>query len=395
MKRAGCNPPRDGFTTGSAVTAAAVAALTALLTGESLRSADIPLPPGENGVTPETRLTVPITFSGRATAGGIKTGYAGVTKDGGDDPDATHGMLLTARVARTPFIGAAPPLRLTETITLHAGEGIGIATLPGLPVAVGEMAVNPAPRRQLTAALCETAARFGRAHPIHCLISAPEGEKRARNTLNQRLGIIGGISILGTRGTVRAFSSEAWQATITQALDVAKALGCRTVAFSTGRRSETALRRRLPGLPPQAFIQAADHAGFATREAAKRDFSEIIWGCFPGKLLKLAQGLAWTHARAASPDFALLKTFCVRNLVPDRVISGALALPTVLGALELVHENSPSKHAAVIQAMARHAAAAVGSMASPEGPGPAIRIYAFDMGGHLLAEGCKWTSDET
>ncbi|MDL2209931.1 cobalt-precorrin-5B (C(1))-methyltransferase CbiD [Desulfovibrio sp. OttesenSCG-928-O18] len=395
MKRTPTSEPREGFTTGSAVTAAAVAALTALLSGECPGETDIPLPPDENGVTPEPRLTVPVTLCERLTENGGETGYAEVTKDGGDDPDATHGMLLTARVAREAFASDTPPLRLTETVTLYAGEGIGTATLPGLPVAIGEMAVNPAPRRQLAAALNETAARFGYGGPIHCLITAPEGEKRARHTLNGRLGIVGGISILGTRGTVKAFSSEAWQATICQALDVAKALGCRTVAFSTGRRSEKALCERLPELPPQAFIQVADHAGFAVREAAKREFAEILWGCFPGKLLKLAQGLAWTHARAAAPDFSLLKTFCLQNSVPERVISGALAVPTVLGALEVVHDYSPRKHAGVIQAMAKHAAASVSAMADPEGNVPRVCVYAFDMQGRLLAKGYKWHSSET
>ncbi|CAK7022690.1 MAG: Cobalt-precorrin-5B C(1)-methyltransferase [Desulfovibrio sp.] len=389
--------PREGFTTGSAVAAAAKAALTVLL-GERVEGfVTIPLPPDENGSPRPGSLTIPVTEARllpENAPSGSRIGTATVVKDGGTDPDATHRMAFIAEVSFAPFpplTGNAPPLQLDETVTLSSGGGIGTATLPGLPVAVGELAVNPGPRRQIALALRETLAEYEaqngpRNTPIHCRITAPEGEKRAKHTLNERLGIIGGISILGTGGTVKPFSSAAWQETIRQALEVAKATGNETIALTTGRRSEKALQNHLPYMPPQAFVQVADYAAFSVTEAAKRDFTAIAWACFPGKLLKLAQGEGWTHAKGSAPDFTLLETICRAVTVPNHVIKAAVLLPTVQGALELVRADSPKRHAAVMQLLAKQAAAALRGMIEPASP-LSITLYAFDMQGRLLAKG--------
>ena len=205
---------REEFTTGSAVSAATAAALAVLLAGEAPEQMTIPLPPDENGVIPGTRLQVPVSFCERIMSNGTAFGYAGVIKNAGDSPDVTDGMLFTAHVARDiahipPALReeARAPLSLGNGITLYAGPGIGIATLPGLPIAVGEMAVSPAPRRQIAAALLEIAGLWGYHGQIHCRLAALDGKTRAKQTLNARLGISGGISILGARGTVKAFSA--------------------------------------------------------------------------------------------------------------------------------------------------------------------------------------------
>lgn len=374
---------REGFTTGSAASAAAAAALEALLSGKAASIREIAAP--DTGQFPCARLRIPLAESGISLEDGLAVGFASVVKDGGDDPDATSGMTITAHVADRPIASALPPLVLDERITLYAGPGIGEVTLPGLPVAVGEMAVNPAPRRQIAAALREVAAQFGHSGPIHCRITAPEGEKRAKHTLNPRLGIHGGISILGTGGTVKPFSAEAWQATISQGLDVAMALNCATVCLTTGRRSERALQAVFPELPPCAFIQAADHAGFAVKAAVEHGFSRIVWGCFPGKLLKLAQGLAWTHARSSSPDLDLLAALCRKAGFAEDAIAEALNLTTVNGALELLATTDAEAASLVIRLMAERAAAAIRTMIKDVDARPGIVVYAFRMEGSLVA----------
>ncbi|SBV96076.1 putative cobalt-precorrin-6A synthase (deacetylating) [uncultured delta proteobacterium] len=385
-------PPREGFTTGSAVSAAAAAALAVLLSDERPSHLSIPLPPDENGAVPEGRLAIPLDFCERIAENGATLGYAGVIKDAGDDPDVTDGMLLTVHAALDaahfpPHLlkEGCVPLPLGSGITLHAGPGIGRATLPGLPVAVGEMAVNPAPRRQIAAALKETASRLGYDGPIHCRLAALGGESRAQRTLNPRLGVLGGISILGTRGTVKPFSADAWKTTIRRSLDLAAALGCDTVCLTTGRRSEAAMRMLFGELADQAFIQVADHAGFALGEAAARGFSRILWGCFPGKLLKLAQGLAWTHAHDASPDFALFSRFCAEAGLPHPVCTEAARMPTVTGALETVFAFSPDAYCEVIRIIGKNALGAMRAMAAQKGSVTDIRLYVFDMQGNLLA----------
>lgn len=383
---------REGFTTGSAVAAAAAAALSILLTGEHLSHVSIPLPPDKNGTFPEQRLGIPISFCERVTGNGAAVGYAGVIKDAGDDPDITNGMLLTVHVAKYPahfptyFLETiAAPLFLTDDITLYAGPGIGIVTLPGLAVPVGEMAVNPTPRRQIAAALEETAVAWGYTGPIHCRLAALDGEACAQRTLNPRLGIAGGISILGTQGTVKPFSTEAWKATVDHALDMALRLGCDTVCLTTGRRSEDAMRTLFPDLKPQAVIQAGDHVGHAVKAAADRGFARIHWGCFPGKLLKLGQELAWTHAHASPLSFTLLEEFCVKAGLPGNIIAEAMGMPTVTGALETVRAASKEKHAAVITVMAQKALKSLRSMTGRNDSLPGISLYAFDITGELLA----------
>ena len=392
MNTSGPKILREGFTTGTAMAAAAAGALTALLGGGAMESLSVPLPPGGAGASRDGRITIPLGFCRRIEEDGHLLGYAGVIKDAGDDPDVTDGMLLTVHAARD---AAHFPARFHEEcrsildldtgIWLYAGPGIGVVTLPGLPVAVGEMAVNPAPRAQIAAALREVARLRGYRGPIHCRLAALEGEERAKRTLNPRLGVTGGISILGTRGTVRPFSTEAWKATIRQAMNVAEAHGCQTVCLTTGRRSEDAMRALFPDLEPQAFIQVADHAGFAVAEAASHGFTRILWGCFPGKLLKLAQGKTDTHARESAPDFSLLTRFCREAGLDAERADTLLALPTVVGALETLRESDPEIYRKILDIMAENAGRTIVAML-PDGTRPEIGLHALDMRGNLLAK---------
>ncbi len=285
-----------------------------------------------------------------------------VIKDGGDDPDATHKLRLEAialpedaaledlapeyaAAFKRPAEVNAPPLVLAPGLTLYPGPGIGLVTLPGLPVPPGEAAINPQPRRQILKALQSALADYPPHGPLKIYLRAPEGHKKAALTLNSRLGIQGGISILGTSGIVKPYSHSAWQAVIAQSAEQAVTLGISSLAFSTGRRSELALQREFPALPPQAFIQAADYAAFAVREACRPGVEHIIWGCFSGKLLKLAQGLEWTHANSAETDLDLLRGITARK-APQTAQALArneawLKCPTAQGLFDLLEAENP------------------------------------------------------
>ncbi|MBD5646858.1 MAG: cobalt-precorrin-5B (C(1))-methyltransferase [Desulfovibrio sp.] len=371
-------PLREGFTTGTAATAAALAALSLLMKGYAPPTVPAPLPPIK-GERPRAWLDVPVALcahgpapelAGQAQPVGLPCAHARVRKDGGDDPDATTGALITASVFLRK--DAAQP-----GIRLEGGPGVGRVTLPGLPVAVGEPTINPSPQAQLRFGLENALKSRPGAAPraLTVILSVPGGEELARHTLNPRLGIVGGISILGTQGTVRPYSHAAWRATVAQGLSVARATGCRCLCLSTGRRSEVLLMRRYPELPPQAFIQAADFACFALSAAGELAPDRLVWGCFFGKLAKLAQGLAYTHAREAPLDMEALAALCAG--------AGAACAPaiarcvTAAHALELLLDD-PAGPAAL---------AAVGAKAQATAQrfaGRPVRIHLFHTDGREL-----------
>ncbi len=352
---------REGFTTGTAAAGAAKAAAMLLLSGELLEIVDVPLPGGG-------RLALPVA---EARLEG-ETAYAAVIKDGGDDPDATHGAAIGCRVRRCPEAGEGG-------VAVTGGPGVGWVTLPGLPVAVGRAAINPAPLAQIRAAVAEAAARAGQAGGLRAEVTVPGGEAMARKTLNPRLGIVGGISILGTSGIVRPFSHAAWEASIAEALDVARALAHDTVGFSTGRRSEALLRRQLPELAETACVQAADCLAFALGAAAGRGFRDIAWACYPGKLVKMAQGLANTHAHQGDMDFSALAGWCREAGWPEAACRAAGAANTARHAFELA-KGAPAR-AALAQVLAGEA---LGHMRRFAGPGPRLRLFVFDFDGTPL-----------
>ena len=280
---------RIGFTTGSSATAAAKAGVLFLVRGERPKRVGIPCPEGH------VRLVVRLeSLEAETLPTGSPSVRVTVRKQAGDDPDATHDAVISARVHLEPWP--------RPEVVIRGGNGVGVVTRPGLPVSVGQAAINPGPLRQIQRAVLETLEQLGCTARVHVLVEAPRGEELAAKTLNSRLGIIGGISILGTRGTVKAFSHAAWKETIIQCLDVARAEGLDTVVLSTGGRGQRFLEAALPRLPKTAFIQAGDHPGFAMRQAALRGMRKVIWGGFWGKLVKMAQGRPQTHARLFAVD---------------------------------------------------------------------------------------------
>ncbi|EPR42117.1 cobalt-precorrin-6A synthase (deacetylating) [Desulfovibrio sp. X2] len=360
---------REGFTTGTAAAAAAKAATLALLgllrpgarepgdAADTPLLVDTPLPTG-------ARLDVPVERATREGWGEDEAVRGLVIKDGGDDPDATHMARIEALVRLSDVPG----------VSVDGGRGVGRATLPGLPVAVGEAAINPAPRGQIAAAVAEALAQAQGAAGADVLIEVPEGERIAEKTMNARLGILGGISILGTRGTVRPFSHEAWTASVAQAMDVAKALGATTIALCTGGRSERFLRENLPALglpdmPEHSIVQAADFFAFACREAASRGFARMVWGVFFGKLVKQAQALPNTHAHSAALDLDFLARRARAAGVAEPLAAQLPACATARHALEILRP-SPALPGLLHELCRLAARAAAGFAASPQTDAP-------------------------
>lgn len=276
---------RKGWTTGACACAAAGAAVRALLDGKFAEDVTITLPGGE---TPSFAL------SSAELAGGSAT--AGVIKDAGDDPDVTHGAEIVVTV-RHGEAGSG--------IAFRAGVGVGAVTLPGLPVDVGEPAINPAPRRMMTDTVIAAAREHNVSPDFELTISIPGGGALAEKTMNGRLGIIGGLSILGTTGIVRPFSCSAWIHAIHSAIDVARAGGETHIAASTGATSEDAVRD-LHNLPDTALIEMGDFAGGLLKYLRRNPVARLtIAGGF-GKLTKLAQGAMDLHSDRSEVDFVNL-----------------------------------------------------------------------------------------
>ena len=268
-------PLRRGWTTGACATAAAKAAFTALLTGEFPDPVEITLPGGQ---TVAFALAVNRKDDGTATAG--------VIKDAGDDPDVTHGALVLATVRQ----GAAG-----SGVQFKAGPGVGTVTLPGLPVPPGEPAINPVPRKMMKAAIAEVASALGGPSDVEIEIAIPHGEEMAAKTLNARLGIVGGLSILGTTGVVIPYSCAAWIASIHNGIDVARATGITHVAGATGRTSEAAVKT-LYDLPETALLDMGDFVGGTLKYLRTHPVPRVTIAGGIAKITKLAQGMLDLHS---------------------------------------------------------------------------------------------------
>jgi cobalt-precorrin-5B (C1)-methyltransferase len=278
-------PLRRGWTTGACATAAAKAAYAALLTGEFPDPVAVTLPRGDR-----------VSFALALTRNDAGSASAGVIKDAGDDPDVTHGALIVATVrAGAPGSG----------VTFRAGPGVGTVTRPGLAIAPGEPAINPVPRRMIRDAIAEVAASARRAADVEVEIAIPGGEELAAKTLNGRLGIVGGLSILGTTGIVVPYSCSAWIASIHRGIDVARAAGLVHIAGATGTSSEAAVRK-LYDLPETALIDMGDFVGGMLKYARAHPVARITIAGGVAKMTKLAQGLLDLHSKRGEVDLVAL-----------------------------------------------------------------------------------------
>ena len=278
-------PLKRGWTTGACATGAARAAFEALLTGQFPDPIPVALP---KGLRPEFALATHEL--------GADFARAGIIKDAGDDPDVTHGALVIATVRLAP---------LDAGVTFQAGEGVGIVTRPGLPLPVGEPAINPAPRAMIRANLEEVAARLDASVDAIVEISVPGGERIAKRTANGRLGIIGGLSILGTTGIVIPYSCSAWIHSIHRGVDVARASGCAHIGAATGETSEAAIRA-LYGLPDHALIEMGDFVGGLLKYLREHPVQRLTIAGGPAKMTKLAEGKLDLHSKRGAVDLAAL-----------------------------------------------------------------------------------------
>jgi cobalt-precorrin-5B (C1)-methyltransferase len=278
-------PLRRGWTTGSCAAAAAKAAFAALVTGEFPDPVEVTLPRGER---PSFALAMTRTGEGAATAG--------VIKDAGDDPDVTHGALVCA----TLRVGAPG-----SGVTFRAGEGVGTVTRAGLPIPPGEPAINPVPRQMIRDAIAEIAAATGRAADAEVEISIPGGEALAAKTLNGRLGIIGGLSILGTTGIVVPYSCSAWIHSIHSGIEVARAAGLTHIAGATGASSEAGAQK-LYDLPEIALIDMGDFVGGMLKYLRRHPVPRVTIAGGVAKMTKLAQGFTDLHSKRGAVDLAEL-----------------------------------------------------------------------------------------
>lgn len=287
MKKTTRKGTRTGFTTGACAAAAARAATLGLVSGQVPDSVECLLPNGQ-------RVGFPVTDGRRD---GL-CAHAVVIKDAGDDPDCTHGAHLTADVCLLP---EAPGRML-----LKAGVGVGTVTMAGLGLEVGSPAINPVPRRNIEDNVRAAVDSLLESQGLEVTISVPEGEVMAKKTLNARLGIIGGISILGTTGIVHPYSTASFRASVIQGIEVAVAQGQDTVVLTTGGRTEKFVMRELPHLAPVCFVQMGDFLRYALDTVVKEGIRHVVIGAMVGKLTKMAQGETITHAGRAQVDIGLL-----------------------------------------------------------------------------------------
>ncbi len=356
---------RTGFTTGACAAAAAKGAALMLTHQITIREVSIELPGGASAT---------FSLSGQLYSPGQARCF--VVKDAGDDPDITNGAEIHAAVSQLPndTCGA-------KSVVIAGGKGIGRVTKPGLAVAPGEWAINPVPQRMITDAVLQVISPQA---SVQVEISIPDGEERAKKTLNARLGILGGLSILGTTGIVRPISAKAWTDTLDAALDVAKACNCCTVVLSTGRTSEMAVQNyeRVKGqgsriqqatlfdapipldsdsvlLKEEAYIMMGDHIAYALKACQTRGFTAPIIACQFAKLLKIACGHENTHAAASELDLATLLGWATAANIAPAIIASieqantareiAIACSFDSALLDLVFQQAA-------QAVARHAA---------------------------------------
>lgn len=308
-------PLRSSYTTGTCATAAARAALECLLSGETPECITIELP---CGIT--ARLPVECSAAGEGWAS------ASVRKEAGDDPDVTNGCLITVRIA---------PNR-TGDLRFLQGEGVGRITLPGLGLEIGEPAINATPRRMIRLALQE---RY--TDGLDITVSVERGREIAARTFNPKLGIVDGISIIGTSGIVRPFSNEAFVASIRKEIEVAHAVGCPQLVINSGAKSESYVRREFPALPPQAFVHYGNFIGETLTAAADCGFREVTMGIMLGKAVKLAEGHLDTHSKKVVMNKEFLQTLALRSGCTETTLTriGSVTLARELWTVLPVEER--------------------------------------------------------
>lgn len=307
-----------GYTTGTTATAATKAALYALL-GNQVKEVQVSLPKGKSATLKVAWTRVE---NGKVTCAAVK--------DGGDDPDVTHGAEICSTVSFSDSAGL---------VKIDGGQGVGRVTKPGLGLEVGKAAINPTPMEMLRQAVQEVAAEHLKKRGVDVIISVPKGEELAKKTDNPRLGILDGISILGTTGIVLPYSTASFAASIRQSLDVAIAAGADTAILTTGGRSED-FAKTLFTLPEHCFVQMGDFSGYSVRQAASKKMRKVVIAGFIGKLTKMAMGVKQTHVRGSHVDMEFMAGLAEKCGADTRVLAEIRQANTARHVGEIVAKNN-------------------------------------------------------
>jgi len=353
---------RKGFTTGANAAAAVRAAVVGLVSGAVPAEIEALLPNG-------SRICF-VVHDGKSDA---KTAHAMCIKDAGDDPDCTDGAHLTADVCVLEG-------QMGEVL-LKGGEGVGVITMRGLGLAVGGAAINPVPRKNIADNVREVAADLLVKHGLEITISVPDGEEMAKKTLNDRLGIIGGISILGTTGIVHPYSTAAFRASVVQGVEVAANQGQDTVVLTTGGRTEKFVIASLPQLEPACFVQMGDFLGPALDACVNEGIAHIVIGGMVGKLTKMAQGEVITHANRKAVNTDLLADIARSCGAPEDVCQEISEAETARFAAERMEDLGLD--AAFYQALAQRT---IDTLMARYPNTFDLRVMVCDFSGNQLAD---------
>lgn len=313
---------RTGYTTGTSASAATKASLLALISSQIYNTVEVVLPKGKMA-----KLKIAwIRFSQNS-----QSVTSAVIKDAGDDPDVTHGAEICSTVSLTIEKGR---------IEIDGGLGVGRVTRPGLGLEIGHAAINPVPKKMIEQVVLDSAKSILPYNGIKVIISVPKGVELAKKTDNPRLGIVGGISILGTTGIVFPYSTASFAASIRQSLDVAISLGTTTVVLTTGGRSEDYIKKIYDTLPEYAFVQMGDFSGYTIKQCANRNIKKIIIAGFIGKLTKMAMGIKQTHVRGSHVSMeymANLASVCINS---ENIINDIRKANTARHVSEIIIQNN-------------------------------------------------------
>ena len=313
------NNLKTGYTTGSSATAAAKAGLFSIINQQKIEKIDILLPKGNS-------IQIPV-FSCEFESDKAK---CSVIKNGGDDPDVTHGAEIVVEISFTEKI---------DEIEIDGGEGVGIVTKPGLGLEINKAAINPVPKKMIIENLRKIGGEILQKKGIKVLISVPKGKELGTKTDNPRLGIKGGISILGTSGIVIPFSTAAFAASIRQSLDVTIAMGGDTVVLTTGGRSED-FSKQIIDLPDHCFVQMGDFSGYAIQQCSKKNIKKAYVVGFIGKLAKMAAGVKQTHVKGSKVDMVFLAELAKKVNADENVIEKIKKANTARHVSEIIQENN-------------------------------------------------------
>jgi cobalt-precorrin-5B (C1)-methyltransferase len=313
---------RTGYTTGTSASAATKASLLALISSHLYNTVEVVLPKGKIA-----KLKIAwLRFSQNS-----QSVTSAVIKDGGDDPDVTHGAEICSTVSFTIEKGR---------IEIDGGLGVGRVTRPGLGLEIGQAAINPVPKKMIEQVVLDSAKSILPYNGVKVIISVPKGVELAKKTDNPRLGIVGGISILGTTGIVFPYSTASFAASIRQSLDVAISLGTTTVVLTTGGRSEDYIKKIYDTLPEYAFVQMGDFSGYTIKQCSNRNIKKIIIAGFIGKLTKMAMGIKQTHVRGSHVSMeymANLASVCINS---ENIINDIRKANTARHVSEIIIQNN-------------------------------------------------------